>query len=59
MKGEYLYKTFSSETTSFDQRFTGYLNGKRADRWRVMECSFCHDEDHKKMWASCIFERNT
>lgn len=57
MKGEYLYETFNSETDKFDKEFTEFLNKKRKDHWKVKDCSYCHDNDLSKMWASCIFER--
>ena len=34
MKGEYLYETFSAESSNFDKAFTDYLNGKRSDHWK-------------------------
>lgn len=58
MEGEYIYETFGSDSGSFDQKFTDFLNSKRKDNWKVKDCSYCHDDDNTKMWASCIFERN-
>ncbi len=57
MKGEYLYESFSAESSKFDKNFTNFLNSKRKDHWKVNDCSFCHDDDNTKTWASCIFER--
>lgn len=57
MTGEYLYETFNSASSEFDKKFTDYLNSKGKDHWKVKSCSFCHDNDQTKMWASCIFEK--
>ncbi len=57
MEGKYLYDSFNSKSRLFDKNFTEYLNKKRSDHWKVKDCSFCHDMDNEKMWASCIFKR--
>ncbi len=54
---EYKFETFSADTSSFDQEFSSFLNSKRSDFWKVKNCSYCHDSDSKKLWASCIFKR--
>lgn len=53
----YRYETFSARGDKFDKKFTGYLNRKAKNNWRVKQCSYCHDTDSKKMYASCMFER--
>lgn len=57
MEGEYLFETFSSESSDFDKNFTDFLNGKRGDSWKVKSCTYCHDGTANKTWASCIFKR--
>jgi hypothetical protein len=58
MEEKYLYDSFNSKSRLFDKNFTDYLNKKRSDQWKVKDCSFCHDTENEKMWASCIFERS-
>ncbi len=57
MEDEYKFETFSSDASSFDQDFTGYLNMQQSNSWKVKTCSYCHDTDLKKTYASCIFKR--
>ena len=57
MKDHYLYETFSAESGSFDNSFTDYLNEKSSAHWHVKHCSYCHDTDGSKMFASCLFEK--
>ena len=56
MEREYLFETFKSESQSFDRDFTGFLNGKSSEHWKVEHCSFCHDNDGSRLWASCLFK---
>lgn len=56
MEREYLFETFNAPSNTFDEDFTGFLNGKRSENWKVEQCSFCHDNDQKKLWASCLFK---
>lgn len=58
MEGKYFYDSFNSKSQSFDKNFTKYLNKMHADHWKVKDCSFCHDPENEKMWASCIFKRS-
>jgi hypothetical protein len=58
MENEYKYETFGSDASSFDQDFTNYLNRQRSESWKVKHCSYCHDGDAKKLFASCIFKRH-
>ena len=57
MEDLYKFETFSADSSSFDQDFSSFLNGKLSDSWKVKTCSYCHDNDMKKLWASCIFKR--
>ena len=57
MEKKYLFETFGAASSGFDSEFTGYLNAKREDHWKVKSCSYCHDPDNGKMWASCLFKR--
>ena len=57
MEGKYIFESFNSDMNSFDQEFTDYLNNKRSEHWKVKNCSFCHDTEDGKMWASCLFKR--
>ncbi|MFP5214209.1 MAG: hypothetical protein ACLGPL_12615 [Acidobacteriota bacterium] len=56
MDGEYLFETFSADVGDFDQEFTNYLNGKKGQNWKVKNCTFCHDTDNRKTFASCLFK---
>ncbi len=58
MENEYKFETFSSDASSFDQDFTNFLNSRRSESWKVKTCSYCHDNDMKKLFASCIFKRH-
>ena len=55
----YSYETFRADAGDFDKKFTKYLNIKGSDNWRVKHCSYCHGADNKKMYASCMFERES
>jgi hypothetical protein len=57
MEDHYKFETFSSDSSSFDQDFSNFLNSKCAESWKVRNCSYCHDNDMKKTYASCIFKR--
>ncbi|MGA2227595.1 MAG: hypothetical protein ABSH41_24430 [Syntrophobacteraceae bacterium] len=54
---EYKFETFSADASSFDPEFTSFLNSKSSDSWKVQSCSYCHDTDGKKFYASCIFKK--
>ncbi len=56
MEDRYHFETFSSESGSFDHDFTGFLNGKYGEGWKVKNCSYCHDSTGGRTWASCIFK---
>lgn len=56
MEDKYKFETFSAESANFDQEFSNFLNSK-ADSWKVKTCSYCHDNDMKKLYASCIFKK--
>lgn len=57
MKDKYLYESFISEASQFDDRFTHYLNEKYADNWKVKNCDFQRESDH--ISASCMFKRRS
>ena len=57
MEDEYKFETFSSNAESFDLDFTSFLNSRRSDSWKVKTCTYCHDNDLKKTYASCIFKK--
>ena len=57
MEDEYKFETFSSGSDSFDLDFTNFLNSKGKDSWKVKSCTYCHDNEMKKVYASCIFKR--
>ncbi len=57
MEDQYKFETFSSGSDSFDQDFTNYLNSKGNDSWKVKNCTYCHDNEMKKIYASRIFKR--
>ena len=59
MESQYLFETFNSDSGSFDQDFTSYLNAKRQEAWKVKNCTYCHDQDTKRLWASCLFKRKS
>ncbi len=54
---KYLFESFGASSADFDQEFTDFLNRKYKESLKVEQCSFCHDPDAKKMWASCLFKR--
>jgi hypothetical protein len=54
---EYVNEMFRSESNNFYENFAEYLIGKRTDKWRVRNCTFFNQDDKKKMWAWCLFER--
>jgi hypothetical protein len=58
MEKKYNYESFNAEKGNFDREFTEYLNQKRVDHWKVKDCTYCHDTEHDRMWASCIFKRH-
>ena len=55
MHNKYLFETFSSDQTSFDQEFTKYLNERRRDGWKVKDCSY-RSEGGSQTMASCLFK---
>jgi hypothetical protein len=57
MKDEYIFETFKADASSFDREFTGFLNKKFSESWKVKSCSYCHDGAAGKTYASCIFKR--
>ena len=59
METEYMFETYSSGAESFDQDFTNYLNEKSKELWKVKNCTYCHDDAGKKLWASCLFKRKS
>jgi hypothetical protein len=59
METDYLFETYNSDTDTFDRDFTGYLNGKSKELWKVKSCTYCHDQATKKMFASCLFKRKS
>ena len=59
MSYSYKYETFRSDAGKFDQDFTTYLNERAKDKWRVMQCNYCHGSTDGKMYASCMFERKS
>lgn len=59
MSYHYSYETFSAAAGEFDEKFTDYLNRKGSDDWRVKHCSYCHGSEDSRMYASCMFERES
>jgi hypothetical protein len=59
MSFKYSYETFSADAGDFNKKFTKYLNRKGSEHWRVKHCSYCHGSKDKKMFASCMFERES
>ncbi|MFZ2446753.1 MAG: hypothetical protein WAW37_10375 [Syntrophobacteraceae bacterium] len=57
MEDQYKFETFSSGSDTFDQDFTSFLNSKASDFWKVKNCTYCHDNEGKKIYASCIFKK--
>ncbi len=57
MEAQYKFETFTADAASFDQDFSNFLNTNSSQSWKVKTCSYCHDNDFKKMWASCIFKK--
>lgn len=57
MEDQYKFETFSADSASFDQEFSGFLNSKLNEAWKVKTCSYCHDNDMKKLYASYIFKK--
>ena len=55
MHNKYIFETFSSDQTSFDQEFTKYLNERRREGWKVKDCSYRHEGGSQTM-ASCLFK---
>jgi hypothetical protein len=55
MKNRYSYESFSSSLSAFDQGFSNFLNEKYTDDWKVKDCTFHQEGDHKT--ASCLFKR--
>jgi hypothetical protein len=55
MHNKYLFETFSSGQTSFDQEFTKYLNERRRDGWKVKDFAYRHEGGSQTM-ASCLFK---
>ncbi len=58
MDDRYLFETFGADPGIFDRDFTGFLNGKRRDGWKVKECSYCHGGEGEKTYASCLFKKH-
>lgn len=58
MEDQYKFETFSADASSFDQDFSNYLNSKASESWKVKTCGYCHDNDMRRLWASCIFKRS-
>ncbi|WP_041439858.1 hypothetical protein [Syntrophobacter fumaroxidans] len=54
MEGKYLFESFSADVSAFDTEFTGFLNGKYGDGWKVKGCTYCHNDG--KTYASCLFK---
>lgn len=59
MADNYLYETFTAQAGEFDGKFTDYLNQKSVDQWKVKDCSYCHDTENQKTYASCLFKRKS
>ena len=53
MKDRYSYESFSSDVSSFDEKFTGFVNDKYADNWKVKDCTY-HQEGEEKTASWCI-----
>ena len=57
MEDDYKFETFNADASSFDREFTKFLNSRSSESWKVKSCSYCHDTDGKKFYASCIFKK--
>jgi hypothetical protein len=57
MVAEYVNEMFRSESSEFYKNFGDYLVNKRGDDWNVKNCTFFQDDDEKRMWAWCLFEK--
>jgi hypothetical protein len=59
MNHTYKYETFRADAGDFDKQFTTYLNERAGDNWRVKHCNYCHGSTDSKMYAACMFERES
>lgn len=59
MSYSYKFETFRADSGAFDKEFTAYLNERAAKKWRVKDCSYSHGLESKKVYASCMFERQS
>jgi hypothetical protein len=58
MQYKYKYETFRAGNQEFDEKFSGYLNQRAAESWRVKHCNYCHDPNDEKTYAACMFEHD-
>lgn len=56
MEDKYRFETFSADASSFDTEFSGFLNSKYGEGWKVKSCTYCHDAG--KTFASCLFKNH-
>jgi hypothetical protein len=57
---EIKYETMRSSaaaTTTFRKDFAVFLASRQKDDWNVNRCTFFRDDEKKKCWAFCAFER--
>ena len=56
---EIKYETMrsSAATTTFRKDFADFLGSRQKDDWNVSKCTFYRDDEAKKCWAFCAFER--
>jgi hypothetical protein len=47
----------SAATTTFRKDFADFLASRQKDDWNVDRCTFFRDDEKKKCWAFCSFER--
>ena len=59
MSFQYSYETFRADSGNFNKDFTQYLNERGSEKWRVKHCSYCHGTKDGKLYASCMFERES
>ena len=58
MEYKYKYETFRADNQEFEEKFSVYLNQRASENWRVKHCNYCHDPNHEKTYAACMFEHN-
>ena len=54
-KDRYMFESFSSDTSSFDDRFSEFINKKYADGWKYKDCQYFSEGNSRD--AFCIFKK--